>query len=146
MNAFTSLQQAVITQLGYSWNNPCQELVDTLEDISKYGISGGFSGFIYYTETFEFCVEHGPEILKALKALANDLGMSTIELVRSFACIDSDIEEEHILDAFFVCKYRTETENIEDDGRMVCNALAWFAAEEVARELEDNIEIEEEEA
>lgn len=144
MNDFTSLQQAVITQLGYSWNNPCQELVDTLEDISCYGVGGGFNGFISYADTFAFCVEHGPEILKALKSMANDMGISTIELVRSFACIDSDIDEMHILDAFFVCKYRTETENIDDEGLMVCNALAWFAAEEVARELEDNLEIDEE--
>lgn len=146
MNDFTSLQQAVITQLGYSWNNPCQDLVDTLEDIRNHGIDGGFSGFIYYTETSQFALEHGKEIWAAVKSLSDDLGEAPLDLIQSFNCLNGLYDQDEILDTIWAMK-NYELEGAEDQAdTSILNALAWFAAEEVAHQLEGEIEIEEEEA
>lgn len=49
---------AIFEQLGcskdYFDETEFREIVQTAQDICKHGISGGFGGFIYYSETAEF--------------------------------------------------------------------------------------------
>lgn len=124
------LQQAVFDQLGFI------ELDDdarqTLRDIARYGIDGGFVGFTYFTDTIAFFKANRSAILSALAELASDLGESVEDLVVNFRCLGEDYRDE----------VRTVLYGLDADDRQhtaqVENALAWFAAEEVARWVVDH--------
>jgi hypothetical protein len=117
-NISPKLIRSVLLQLGGR---------ESLEDISRHGISGGFSGFIYYSETVAFYKRNRKDILALLKEYASDFGLhSAAEVVSGFNCLkgNSDLQE-----SIGRCLYG----RITDEDTMVANALAWFAAEEVAR-------------
>jgi hypothetical protein len=115
------LMKAVKRQLGSTWR-------DDFKDIVNHGIDGGFSGFIYYSDTVSFYTRNRAEIIELVKEMADDFGQSPIEFIKSFNCLrgnDDDLEQE-----IAECLYgRISTDNVN-----VSNALAWFAAEEAARE------------
>lgn len=126
----TKLQNAVLSQLGY--DELTEECRATLEDITNHGINGGFSGFIYYTDTIAFFKKNRGAIIELVREMAQDFGQDPIEMVANFNCIrPADFEtREEIARALYG--------RIKADDTQVPNALAWFAAEEVARELTDN--------
>lgn len=116
------LVRAVIRQLGGK---------DSLPDIASYGIAGGFHGFIYYVDTVAFFRRNRKEIVSLLESVADDLGDDVINMVRSFGCFRNDPP--------------TVTEIgrgiyglVSVDNPWIPNALAWFAAEEVARAFCDD--------
>jgi hypothetical protein len=97
-------------------------------DAANHGIDGGFSGFIYYTETVEFAKKWRLYILQQVKALAEELGNSPFELVASFSCLNNLYSTYDIAEAIY---------NGSDDETQIMNALAWFAAEEVCRSYQN---------
>lgn len=128
-----ALNCAVLTQLGYPEittqsdldGEDGEEARDTLRDIRDHGIDGGFHGFIYYTDTVAFYEDNKTEILALVRNMAQEFGQTEVEFLSGFRCLDQETvsaallgDDEHARDA-------------------VHNALAWFAAEEVARELAD---------
>lgn len=114
---FPSLARAVVKRVGR----------DRLEDIVKYGIDGGFNGFIYYTETVAFFKKHRADIMDMAEEMAADLGEDVFAMIGGFGCLkDSKLGAYEISEAL---NGRGENADI------VRNAMAWFAAEEVAREL-----------
>jgi hypothetical protein len=113
------LMRAVKRQLGSTWR-------DDFKDIANHGIDGGFSGFIYYRDTVSFFKRNKAEIVELVKEMASDFGQSPIEFVKSFQCLKDDDWEAEIAE----CLYG----RITKDNVTVPNALAWFAAEEAARE------------
>ena len=123
MNA--KLTAAVIRQLGGR---------ESLEDIANHGIDGGFTGFIYYSDTIKFFKVNRALIVELVKEMAEDLGETPIGLVASFNCLKMDThkaeDEAEISRALYG--------RLESDDTQVPNALAWFAAEEVARAETDN--------
>ena len=123
-----NLQQAVIEQLGQTC---CvQPLLDTLRDIVHGGIDGGFTGFIYYTDTVAFAERNKDEILELARELAYDLGMDgAYSLVATFGCLGEGYTPDSVADAV--------NDPEHEDYTQVMNALAWFAAEEVARGICD---------
>ena len=129
------LINAVIENLGYDdLNDP--ELITTLQNISNGGMLCGVSGFIYYSETTNFFNENRKEIIELVKDLAFDLGEGMIELVASFNCLkDTDVTLDEIGNVLFC----VETDN-RDEKMIIKNALSWFAGEEVARHLIDQLE------
>lgn len=125
----TKLQNAVIRQLGYTRND--EDLIPTLEDITNHGIDGGFSGFIYYADTIKFFKANRHEIIELVREMAQDFGQDPIEMVAGFNCLTNDFEtREEIARAIYG--------RVAKDDSLVANALAWFAAEEVARSMTDN--------
>ena len=66
--------------------------VDELIDISKHGMSGGVSGFIYSTELAEIYDKHADTILDALDELADQIGeqSGTAMVIISFTKHDED--------------------------------------------------------
>jgi len=117
----TTLRDAVIKQLGYTDGD--EELAGTLSDIANHGIEGGFCGFTYYSDTVAFTEEHFDLIMNHAGQLADDLGEGGIcSLVSGFGCVGLSVDE--VAEAL----YNNESENRFE----VYNALAWFAAEEVA--------------
>jgi len=126
-----TLQKAVILQLGY--DGLTEECRETLEDINNHGISGGFSGFIYYTDTILFFKKNRAAIVELVREMAQVFGEDPIEMVANFNCVrPADFEErEEIARALYG--------RIKPDDTQIPNALAWFAAEEVARQFIDNL-------
>jgi len=77
----------------------------------------GYAGFTYYKDTVEFYDEYAPEIWEQLNEVSEQLGQRPTEVISSFGCVDSIVDDETFK-----------------------NALAWFALEEVARYLQDKEE------
>ena len=117
------LMRAVKRQLGSDWK-------DQFEDIYNHGIDGGFTGFIYYHDTVSFFKRNKVEIIELVKNYAAELDQSPIEFVKSFNCLKGLDWEEEIAQALYG--------KLSDDNYTVPNALAWFAAEEAAREYMEN--------
>ena len=116
------LIRAVIRQSG-GW----QSFQESAPDISKHGITGGFSGWIYYTETCEFYAKNQGVIVSLVEQWANDSNLSPIDFVDGFHCFSAD--KPSVGKTLYGNKRQHDTQ--------VANALAWFAAEEVARSFVD---------
>ena len=117
------LIRAVIRQSG-GWKS----FQESAPDISKHGISGGFSGWIYYTETCQFYAKNQSLIVDLIEHQANECGYhSAQDMVKGFRSLDATLSE--IGYTLYGNKPQHDTQ--------VANALAWFAAEEVARAFVD---------
>lgn len=133
-----NIKNAVIEQLGYSEDDldetSCcyEELLTTCQDISNHGIDGGFGQFVYYKDTVKFFDDNKTDILAMLNELADDLGEDAFTLVANFGCLKChELTATDIAEAIY-----THTGGLECQ---VKNALAWFAAEEVARQIADEV-------
>lgn len=122
-----TLINAVINRIG----------MDSVEDVLRGGIDGGFNGFIHYQDTVAFYQRHKKDILKMAAEMADDMGENLMEMIGGFGCLKY---------YDYTTKKWTDTEGQEAIGKtvyggkvddMVANALAWFAAEEVCRMFED---------
>lgn len=126
----TTLQKAVIEQLGYTsedYDERNEELVSTLSDVCNYGAGGGFGQFVYYKDTAAFFDDHRARILSMASELACELDTNSIDLITGFNCLGEDYREA--VEAVVTGSFET------GDDVYVKNALAWFALEEVARQL-----------
>lgn len=121
-----TLKQAVIEQLGYESEND-EELIQVCEDISNHGIGGGFGGFIYYNETIKFFDDNKEDIMVRLGQLADEIGMNKYDLIVSFSCLNKLYSVDQVVDGIYI-------EGDENESQ-IKNALSWFAAEEIAREI-----------
>lgn len=117
------LIRAVIRQSG-GW----QSFQESAPDISKHGIAGGFSGWIYYTETCDFYAKNQSTIINLVECQSDEYGyQSAQDMVKGFRSLDATLSE--------ICY--TLHGNKHQHDTQVANALAWFAAEEVARSFVD---------
>lgn len=130
MSTLTTLQKNVIEQLSGS-SRLTQETRETLEDVTRGGASGGFSGFIYYNETVAFFKKNRHEIIAMVEEMSEEFGQDPVQFVASFNCLDDDRETRAEI-------ARALYGNLKKDDYLVANALAWFALEETARQLTDN--------
>ena len=134
-----TLKQAVIEQLGYNEDDLDQtsvcyeELTGTLSDIANYGVNGGFYGFTYYTDTIKFFDDNRELILRELSSFADELGESVTDMVRGFPFLNDDGETHQEIDNVLM----SLTDN---DDTQVKNALAWWAAEHIAYQFENELE------
>lgn len=101
---------------------------ESLEDVVNHGASGGFSGFTYYTDTLVFYKAHKGDILALAESMASDLGEDMLAMIAGFGCLkDLKLSQTAIAEALYSGR--------GEDSITVRNAMAWFALEEVAREL-----------
>lgn len=114
-----SLVRAVVRQIG-GWGS----FKESAHDIVNHGIDGGFSGFIYYTDTVKFTRANKGEILALANEMADDFGESSlICFLGNFKCL-KEMSQDEIASGLYdpTSEWRTA----------IYNALAWFAGEEVA--------------
>lgn len=105
---------------------------DSLEDVVRHGASGGFSGFIYYADTLAFYKAHKRDILKLADDMASDFGQDMLTMIAGFGCLRNDkLTPTEIGEALYSGR--------GDVATTVRNAMAWFALEEVARELNPDL-------
>jgi hypothetical protein len=125
-----SLIRAVVRQLG-GWGS----FIEKAADITNHGINGGFSGFIYYTDTEKFAKANKEAILELASSQAQEVGYdSTFAMIRGFDCFKGDtLTDCELMNA--LCKGRNPK-----DGPNILNGLAWYAGEEVARAYCDRME------
>ena len=103
-------------------------------DISKHGISGGFSGWIYYTETCAFYAKNQSLIVELVESQSDEYGHPSAQgMVKSFRSLDATLSE--IGHTLYGNKRQHDTQ--------VANALAWFAAESVVIAYNDWVDYEE---
>ena len=122
-NIDAGLIRAVIRQSG-GWG----DFQEKAQDISNHGISSGFSGWIYYTETCEFYAKNQNLIVELAECQSDEYGYhSAQDMVKSFRSLDATLSE--IGCTLYGNKRQHDTQ--------VANALAWFAAEEVAQAFVD---------
>lgn len=122
-NTDGKLIKAVKRQCGYGWD----DFQDYLKNVSNSpcGAAGGFSGFIYYSETSGFWRRNRKIITKQLSELAFSLGENVLQMVMSFGGIkDGDFSEDEVGRALYG--------NYNPDLCQIYNVFAWFALEEVA--------------
>lgn len=133
MTNLTELQQVVVNQLGYDELD--KECASQLKDIMNYGIDGGFTGFIYYNETCKFFEDNKELIMAQLLEDRCSIGYTSLtEMLSSFNCL-KDVDTYNI-EQFLI---NSGDESNEDETTLK-NGLAWYAAETVASQLENEIE------
>ena len=117
------LINSVISQFG-GW----ETFKELAEDVTNYGIDGGFSGFIYYADTHKFAMKNRSLIVKQLEEDANSFGEDVISMVSNFGVFrQSKMDADDRKDLYkYLGGGRPEQGTIT-------NVMAWFAAEEVCR-------------
>ena len=103
--------------------------IESIDDVNRHGIDGGFNGFIYYKETHEFAMKHRKQITALLEELANGLGEDVVDMVCSFRCVEGDKDDKKDLYRYLG--------GAKVEQCSITNAMAWFAAEEVCRWFEE---------
>lgn len=115
-----SLIRAVVKQFG-----GIKSFNQLYSDVNNHGINGGFSGFIYYSDTVPFAKKHKKAILELAKYQCWEIYDNTnlIEFFHTFDCID--LTRDEITDFLLF--------NDKENEDTIYNALAWYAGEEVCR-------------
>lgn len=99
-----------------------------LVDVANHGADTGWSGFTYTADTVAFYKAHKADILKLAEGMADDMGEDMLAIIAGFGCLKaSKFSPSEIGEAL----YSGRGENADT----IRNAMAWFALEEVAREL-----------
>ena len=131
------LVRAVIKQLG-GW----ESFRESAPDIANHGISGGYGGMIYYTETVAFAEKHKTDILELTRYWADQGGdKSAYNLIAGFNCLHRSGITPAQVDRLVHIDKRANLADDDEGGRtQIFNALAWFAGEEVAQVYNDLLE------
>lgn len=103
---------------------------ESLADVCTHGASGGFPGFTYYAETCAFYAKHKQDILNLAESMASDLGEDMLTMIAGFGCLKADKHTPTEIGAAIFGNDKTSS---------IQNAMAWFALEEVARELNPDL-------
>lgn len=119
----SAVAKAVIKQLG----NYFPESLETLQNVSASpcGASGGFGGFIWYTETVKFWRDNRKKIIRLMEFQAEGIGyVNTLEMVQNFSSLRNDYSVDEMARALYG--------RHDDDLTQIYNTFAWYALEEVA--------------
>ncbi len=115
---YKTLINAVINRIG----------LDNVENVNGHGIDGGYSGFIFCSDTHSFAMRYRKLIVKLLEEQADQFGEEVVSMVSNFGVFrNSPMDNED----------RKELYKYLGGGKCeqstITNLMAWFAAEEVCR-------------
>lgn len=105
---------------------------ESIEDVNRHGIDGGYGEFVYYSDTHKFAMKHRKTIVSMLEDDAEQMGEEVVEMVSNFGVFrhsKMDNEDRKELYKFLgggKCEQSTIT-----------NLMAWYAAETVCRLFEN---------
>jgi hypothetical protein len=105
---------------------------DSIEDINRHGIDGGYGEFVYYADTHKFAIKNQKAIVSMLENMAADMGEDVVKMVEGFGVFrNSPMDADDKKDLY---KYLA---GVKPQQGAITNVMAWFAAEEVCRMFED---------
>ena len=112
---------------------------ERLADVARHGADAGWSGFTYYTDTNAFYKAHKADILELAKQCAEDFGQEMLVMVQGFNCL-SDKSNGRGKPFYSLDEIAAALHSDKGEGSTcIRNAMAWFALEEVARELNPEV-------
>lgn len=138
-----SLVESIMNTMGRSW----KDTRSALRNVAAYGADAGFNGFIYYADTRRFYIRHRSNINALVRDEAWDLGMTPVDFVAGFKCLESRRFDEDkckwvlckpdaaMMEAISRAVYGARL-TWDDNDVMVATALAWFTLESVASTLD----------
>ena len=127
MDYYNEMKEAVITQLDMDE----KETQQTLRDVARCGAGGGFSGFIYHSDTVKFAEGNMKAIYEHLKSQAEEFGENPFKIVQNFSCL-KDINPTITEISEVIHGFEPILRHAEGVDVQIKNALAWYALEEVA--------------
>lgn len=112
---------------------------EQLEDVARHGADAGWSGFTYTRDCVNFYKAHKADILKLAEDLAGELGEDMLTMIGNFNCLllgsHPNRKPGYTPTEIGEALYSGRGESADT----IRNAMAWFALEEVARELNPDI-------
>ena len=125
------MEQRLIDSVIAQLNCEGDELESTMRDIRNNGADGGFSGFIYYSDTCKFARDNMREIYRHAKNQAAEFGIDPLEMSAGFNCLRGEFPAFEIASVI----HDDIADATRNDGADVAilNALAWYALEEAAQ-------------
>jgi len=83
---------AVIAQLNFQprFSADFDDIDSTMRDIRNNGADGGFSGFIYYSDTCKFARDNMALIYSHAKNQAVEFGIDPLEMIAGFNCLHGE--------------------------------------------------------
>lgn len=112
---------------------------DQLRDVAEHGADAVWPGFTYYSDTVAFFKAHKADILELAKQSAEEMGSGMIEMIRNFGCLTSGQYPNRIPDYNYDEIAEALYSGRGENAGLIRNAMAWFALEEVARELNPDL-------
>lgn len=113
---------------------------DELREVAQHSADAGWSGFTYTADTVAFYKAHKADILELAKQMASDMGVDMLELIRGFGCLQYTNPFGKRVPSFELSEIAEAIHSGRgNDADTIRNAMAWFALEEVARELNPDI-------
>ncbi len=107
---------------------------ETLEDVARHSADAGWSGFTYYSDTVAFFKAHKADILAMAKSDAEQFGVDMLSMILGFGCL-SGSSPKYTVDEIAEALYAGRGDN----ANVIRNAMAWYALESIARELNPDI-------
>lgn len=108
---------------------------EQLEEVAEHGADAGWAGFTYYRDTCAFYARHKADILAMAEQEAKEFGQDMIEMIGHFRCLSNNGKPDYSSSEIAEALYGGRGECAD----LIRNAMAWFALEEVARELNPDL-------
>lgn len=124
---FATMAEAVIEQLG----GVDEDTLDKLNTITNG--NGGYTGFIWYTDTCEFYRRNADTIKANMYELADDLGEGLIEMVAEFG----SVKGKYSYDEIGYALYAPFHHEMYDSNMYLYDTFAKYALEEVANRFQN---------
>lgn len=121
----TKLKTAVLNQLGVTE----KEMKEFASDYMN--AQSGISGFIYYSETFEFTQKNHKLIAELLEEMADEQGIDIVEMVKGFGVFKGEMDKDELKSLYGILAGIKPKES-----NAVTNVLAWLCVEQLAFELD----------
>lgn len=126
------LTMAVYNQLGC---DSADEFREVCSDICSHGMEAGFGSFIYTKDCAEFFTANRDAIIGRIKSDYRDCGCeSVVDMIKGFNCLKNAWCDEYEFAAY---RLLSGGHPQTGDEYRIAEVLAWYAAEEVAREIVD---------
>ena len=104
--------------------------INEMLEVAEHGADAGWSGFTYYKETIKFARRHRDSILAALEEDRSDFGETSLcSMLRHWKSLNGLSEAE--IEASLLSRDESNDNRITME-----NALAWYALEKAAHEIE----------
>lgn len=100
----------------------------SIEDVNRVGMSAGFGGFCYYSDTHKFAMRYRKMIVRLLEEEAEEFSQEVVEMVSNFGIFrNSPMDNDDRKDLYkYLGGGRPEQGTIT-------HIMCWFACEEVCR-------------